>query len=65
MLIELILIGKALAGINNEVVRSTPPPGFRPKSIFGQPTQSTTTDQPKIPKPPTKEGPALELKKYF
>ena len=62
MLIELILIGKALAGINNEVVRSTPPPGFRPKSIF---TKPTTTDQPRIPKPPTKKGPALELKKYF
>ena len=35
------------------------------KNIFGQPTQPTTTDQPKIPKPPTKKGPALELKKYF
>ena len=62
MLAELILIGKTLVGsANNEVVRSTPQrPTFRPKS-----TQPTPSDQSKIPKPPTKKTPALELKKYF
>jgi len=56
MLAELILIGKLL---DTEVVRSTPP-ATSPSTVFGR---NRGTDR--IPKPPTKEGPALGLKKYF
>jgi len=56
MIAELILIGKLL---DTEVVRSTPPPATSPSTIFGR----NRTER--IPKPPTKKGPALELKKYF
>jgi hypothetical protein len=58
MLAELILIGKLLGKTNNVVVRSTPSPVVRPK-FFPKPTK------PKTITPPTKEGPALGLKKYF
>jgi hypothetical protein len=57
MLIELLLIGKLL---DSTVGQSTPkPPAVSPSKLFGR----NGTDR--ISKPPTKEGPALGLKKYF
>jgi len=58
MLAELLLIGKLLDPLSK---RSTPK-ATSPKSIFG--SWGTKTEE-RIPKPPTKKGPALELKKYF
>jgi hypothetical protein len=58
MLAELLLIGKLLG---KTVDRSTPSSAVSPKSLFG--LNGNGTDR--IPKPPTKKGPALELKKYF
>jgi hypothetical protein len=57
MLAELILIGKLL-GKTSDLSKSTPSPVVRPK-FFTKPSK------PKTITPPTKEGPALELKKYF
>jgi hypothetical protein len=56
MLAELLLIGKLLDPLSK---RSTPK-ATSPSTIFGR---NKGTDR--IPKPPTKKGPALELKKYF
>ncbi len=56
MLAELILIGKLLG--KTDLSKSTPSPVVRPK-FFPKPTK------PKTSRPPTKEGPALGLKKYF
>jgi len=56
MLAELILIGKLLG--KTDLSKSTPSPVVRPK-FFTKPTK------PKTITPPTKEGPALGLKKYF
>jgi len=56
MFAELLLIGKLLDPLSK---RSTPK-ATSPKSIFGRKNGSD-----RIPKPPTKKGPALELKKYF
>ena len=57
MLIELLLIGKLL---DSTVGQSTPkPPAVSPSKLFGR------NETGRIPKPPTKEGPALGLKKYF
>jgi hypothetical protein len=58
MLIELLLIGKLLD--STTVGQSTPkPPAVSPSKLFGR------NETGRIPKPPTKEGPALGLKKYF
>jgi hypothetical protein len=57
MLAELILIGKLL-GKTSDLSKSTPSPVVRPK-FFTKPSK------PKTITPPTKEGPALGLKKYF
>ena len=57
MLAELLLIGKLLTPLSK---RSTPK-AVSPSTIFGR--NGNGTDR--IPKPPTKKGPALELKKYF
>ena len=57
MLLELILIGKLL---DSTVGQSTPkPPAVSPSKLFGR------NKTGRISKPPTKEGPALGLKKYF
>jgi hypothetical protein len=57
MLAELLLIGKLLDPLSK---RSTPK-ATSPSTIFGR--NGNGTDR--ISKPPTKKGPALELKKYF
>ena len=59
MIAELILIGKLLG--KTDLSKSTPSLAVSPKSLFG--LNGNGTDR--IPKPPTKKGPALELKKYF
>jgi hypothetical protein len=58
MIAELLLIGKLLG--KTDLSKSTPSPVVRPK-LFGR--NGNGTDR--IPKPPTKKGPALELKKFF
>ncbi len=59
MLVELFLIGKLL---DSTVGQSTPkPPAVSPSKLFGR----NGNGFDRIPKPPTKEGPALGLKKYF
>ena len=57
MIAELLLIGKLLTPLSK---RSTPK-AVSPTKIFGR--NGNGTDR--IPKPPTKKGPALELKKFF
>jgi len=59
MFAELLLIGKLLDPLSK---RSTPK-AVSPSTIFGRKSVPNGTDR--IPKPPTKKGPALELKKYF
>ena len=58
MIAELLLIGKLLGA--NDMSKSTPTPVTRP-TFF----QRQKVTRPTIPKPPTKKGPALELKKFF
>ena len=59
MIVELLLIGKLL---DSTVGQSTPkPPAVSPSKLFGR--NGSVSDR--IPKPPTKKGPALGLKKYF
>ena len=59
MIVELLLIGKLL---DSTVGQSTPkPPAVSPSKLFGR--NGNTPDR--IPKPPTKKGPGLALKKYF
>ena len=58
MIVELLLIGKLL---DSTVGQSTPkPPAVSPSKLFGR-----NGNTGRIPKPPTKKGPALGLKKYF
>ena len=59
MLFELILIGKLL---DSTVGQSTPKASVvSPSKLFGR----NGNGSDRIPKPPTKKGPALGLKKYF
>ena len=55
MLIELLLIGKLL----DSTVGQSTPKAVSPSKLFGR------NETGRISKPPTKEGPALGLKKYF
>ena len=59
MIVELLLIGKLLD--STTVGQSTPkPPAVSPSKLFGR-----NGNTGRIPKPPTKKGPGLALKKYF
>jgi len=58
MIIELLLIGKLL---DSTVGMKSTPTAVSPSKLFGR--NGSVSDR--IPKPPTKKGPALGLKKYF
>jgi hypothetical protein len=57
MLAELLLIGKLLT----PTVGQSTPKAVSPSKLF----RRNKNESDRIPKPPTKEGPALGLKKYF
>jgi len=59
MIIELLLIGKLL---DSTVGMKSTPTAVSPSKLFGRKNGSVSD---RIPKPPTKKGPALGLKKYF
>jgi len=59
MIIELLLIGKLLD--SKTVGSKSTPTAVSPSKLFGR--NGSVSDR--IPKPPTKKGPALGLKKYF
>ena len=58
MIVELLLIGKLL---DSTTVGKSTPTAVSPSKLFGR--NGNTPDR--IPKPPTKKGPGLALKKYF
>ena len=62
MIAELLLIRKLLDSKTVGIVKSTPT-AVSPSKLFGR--NGNTPTSGRIPKPPTKKGPALALKKYF
>ena len=57
MIVELLLIGKLL---DSTTVGKSTPTAVSPSKLFGR-----NGNTGRIPKPPTKKGPGLALKKYF
>ena len=62
MIVELLLIGKLLD--SKTVGSKSTPTAVSPSKLFGR-NGNTATPGGRIPKPPTKKGPGLALKKYF
>ena len=58
MIVELLLIGKLLD--STTVGSKSTPTAVSPSKLFGR-----NGNTGRIPKPPTKKGPGLALKKYF
>ena len=58
MIVELLLIGKLLD--SKTVGSKSTPTAVSPSKLFGR-----NGNTGRIPKPPTKKGPGLALKKYF
>jgi hypothetical protein len=61
MIVELLLIRKLLD--SKTVGSKSTPTAVSPSKLFGRNGNIPTSGR--IPKPPTKKGPALGLKKYF